>query len=86
MWNQNENMLDRSIRGVIGIGLLTGAVLGLAGIWQWVVGLIGVILLVTGVTGVCPGAGHQHGRRRQRTRTLAGLNRHEDRQRRWTNG
>lgn len=55
MWNQNENMLDRSIRGVIGLALLAGAILALTGIWQWVVGLIAVILLITGVTGICPG-------------------------------
>jgi hypothetical protein len=55
MWNQNENMLDRSIRGVIGIALLVGAAVGLAGVWQWVAGLIGLILVATGITGICPG-------------------------------
>jgi hypothetical protein len=55
MWNQNENMIDRSIRGIIGIALLIGAFIGLAGVWQWVVGIIGVILLATGITGICPG-------------------------------
>jgi hypothetical protein len=55
MWNQNENMIDRIIRGVIGIALLAGAIFGLVGIWQWVVGLIGVILLATAITGICPG-------------------------------
>jgi hypothetical protein len=55
MWNQNENMIDRAIRGVVGIALLGGAVIGLAGVWQWVVGLIGAILLATGITGICPG-------------------------------
>jgi hypothetical protein len=55
MWDQNENMIDRSIRGIIGIALLVGAVVGLVGVWQWVVGLIGVILLATGITGICPG-------------------------------
>jgi hypothetical protein len=55
MWNQNENMIDRIIRGVIGVALLAGAIFALVGIWQWVVGLIGVILLATGITGICPG-------------------------------
>jgi hypothetical protein len=55
MWNQNENMTDRIIRGVIGVVLLGGAIVGLAGIWQWIVGLIGLILLATGITGICPG-------------------------------
>jgi hypothetical protein len=55
MWNQNENMLDRGIRGVVGVALLGGAIFGLAGIWQWVVGLIGLILLATAATGICPG-------------------------------
>jgi hypothetical protein len=54
MWNQNENIIDRVIRGVVGIALLGGAVVGLAGVWQWVAGVIGAILLATGITGICP--------------------------------
>ncbi len=55
MWNQNESMLDRSIRGIIGLALLIGAIFALSGIWQWVVGIIAAILLITGITGICPG-------------------------------
>jgi phosphate/sulfate permease len=53
MLTPNENTTDRIIRGIIGVALLLGAFLALAGVWQWVVALIGVVLLVTSITGVC---------------------------------
>jgi hypothetical protein len=51
----NEGTLDRIIRVIAGIVLLTLGLLGVAGgVWMWVVYILGAILLVTGIVGFCP--------------------------------
>jgi hypothetical protein len=58
MLRKNESMLDRTVRGVVGAGLLISAIatFGLAsgGPLGIVFGAVGVILLATAVTGFCP--------------------------------
>lgn len=46
----NEGAIDRSLRVIIGIVLITLAVTGIIGMWGW----IGVVPLVTGLIGWCP--------------------------------
>lgn len=46
----NEGTLDRAIRIVLGIGLLSLTVVGP----QSMLGLIGIVPLVTGAIGFCP--------------------------------
>jgi hypothetical protein len=46
----NENYIDRSIRVLIGIGLLSLTLFGPRTWW----GLIGFVPLVTGLAGICP--------------------------------
>jgi hypothetical protein len=46
----NEAGWDRSVRVVVGIGLMGLAV---SGVW-WPWGLVGAVPLLTGVTGMCP--------------------------------
>lgn len=49
----NEGTVDRTIRVIVGIGLLS--LLFLCNISLWgLVGLIGLLPLVTGLTGYCP--------------------------------
>ncbi len=46
----NEGTVDRAIRIVVGLGLLSLAVLGPKTMW----GLVGIVPLLTGVVGFCP--------------------------------
>jgi len=46
----NEGTLDRAIRVVIGIALLSLTVLGPKSMW----GLVGLVPLATGILGFCP--------------------------------
>jgi len=48
--NQNEGTIDRVIRVVLGLGLLSLTVIGPH---TWF-GLIGIVPLLTGVVGFCP--------------------------------
>jgi hypothetical protein len=52
--NSNEASWDRIARVVIGIGLIGGGILGVTGVWGWVMAAIGLVLLVTGLIGWCP--------------------------------
>lgn len=47
---KNEGKIDRGVRVVLGLGLLSLTVLGPKTMW----GLIGLIPLLTGVVGMCP--------------------------------
>lgn len=46
----NEHTIDRAIRVVLGLGLLSLTVVGPHTLW----GLVGVIPLLTGILGSCP--------------------------------
>jgi hypothetical protein len=46
----NEHNIDRAIRVVIGIALLSLTVLGPKSMW----GLVGLVPLATGIVGFCP--------------------------------
>lgn len=46
----NEGTLDRVIRGVIGLALITLVFVGPKTLW----GLVGIVPLATGLTGFCP--------------------------------
>lgn len=46
----NEHMIDRALRVIVGLILITLAATGTVGVWGW----IGVLPLVTGVVGFCP--------------------------------
>jgi hypothetical protein len=48
--SMNEGIVDRAIRIVIGLVLLSLTVLGPATMW----GLLGIVPLLTGVLGYCP--------------------------------
>jgi hypothetical protein len=52
---QNVGMLDRVLRGIVGLALLAFALkLGLPDTgWNWI-GWIGVVPLITGLFGSCP--------------------------------
>ena len=54
MFAQNEGMLDRALRIVVGLGLGIATFTLLAGAWQIVAAIIAAILLLTGVVGFCP--------------------------------
>ena len=47
---RNENTLDRGIRVVLGLALLSLTVVGPATLW----GLVGLVPLITGLIGRCP--------------------------------
>lgn len=47
----NEHMIDRTLRVIAGLVLITLAATGTVGVWGW----IGVLPLVTGIVGFCPG-------------------------------
>jgi hypothetical protein len=50
---QNEGMIDRAVRVVLGLGLLT--LLGVGPVPGWgLLGLIGAVPLLTGLVGFCP--------------------------------
>jgi hypothetical protein len=50
MFKMNESPLDRSIRAVLGIGLISLVYLGPQTPWGW----LGIIPLLTAVMGWCP--------------------------------
>ncbi|MEO8333227.1 MAG: DUF2892 domain-containing protein [Gallionella sp.] len=47
----NEGTIDRALRVIVGLALITLAATGTVGMWGW----IGVVPLLTGVIGFCPG-------------------------------
>ena len=47
----NEHVIDRALRIIAGLVLITLAATGTIGLWGW----IGVLPLVTGIVGFCPG-------------------------------
>jgi hypothetical protein len=52
---KNVGMIDRVVRIILGIVLITAFVLGwVAAPWSYLVALIGVVALVTGALGTCP--------------------------------
>jgi hypothetical protein len=46
----NTGCIDRALRAVIGLALITMAATGTVGMWGW----IGIIPLLTGLVGFCP--------------------------------
>ena len=46
----NEHLIERVVRVVAGLILITLAATGIVGVWGW----IGVLPLVTGLVGFCP--------------------------------
>jgi len=46
----NEHTIDRALRVIAGLVLITLAATGTVGIWGW----IGVLPLITGAIGFCP--------------------------------
>ena len=46
----NTGCIDRALRVVIGLALITMAATGMVGMWGW----IGVVPLLTGLIGFCP--------------------------------
>ena len=46
----NTGCIDRALRAVIGLVLITMAATGTVGMWGW----IGVVPLLTGLIGFCP--------------------------------
>ncbi|MCX7187678.1 MAG: DUF2892 domain-containing protein [Proteobacteria bacterium] len=46
----NTGCIDRALRVVIGLALITMAATGTVGMWGW----IGVVPLLTGLIGFCP--------------------------------
>ncbi len=47
---KNEHVVDRAVRVVLGLGLLSAAVAGPHAWWGW----LGVVPLLTGAMGSCP--------------------------------
>jgi hypothetical protein len=47
---RNEHVIERVVRTVLGLGLLSLVFIGPQSLW----GLIGIVPLVTGVLGTCP--------------------------------
>lgn len=54
MLRQNESVLDRTLRAIIGIALIVVTVTALSGVWQIIAGIVAAILLVTAAVGFCP--------------------------------
>lgn len=50
MFSRNEHRIDRAVRIVLGLGLLSLVFVGPQTYW----GLVGIIPLVTGLIGTCP--------------------------------
>lgn len=46
----NEHTVDRALRVIAGLALITLAATGTVGVWGW----IGVLPLLTGAIGFCP--------------------------------
>ena len=51
---QNESVLDRTLRAVLGIVLVIVMFTWLSGIAQIIVGIVAAVLLVTAAIGFCP--------------------------------
>lgn len=51
---QNEGVIDRIIRLVLGVALGILVFTSLTGVWQIVVAVVAAILLVTAAVGFCP--------------------------------
>lgn len=49
-FTRNEHKVERVVRVVLGLALLSIVFVGPQTLW----GLVGIVLLVTGLTGVCP--------------------------------
>ncbi len=47
----NEHIIDRVVRVIAGLILITLAATGTIGVWGW----LGVLPVVTGLAGFCPG-------------------------------
>ena len=47
----NEGTIDRALRVIAGLVLITLAATGTIGVWGW----IGILPLLTGAVGFCPG-------------------------------
>lgn len=54
MLPQNEGVLDRLIRALVGVALGIVMFTALTGVWQIIVGIVAAVLLVTAVVGFCP--------------------------------
>ena len=53
--NINVGSLDRTLRTLVGLGLLALALTGtVAGTWQWVALGVGAIMTIVGLSGRCP--------------------------------
>jgi len=50
----NEGGVDRTVRIIVGLGLVAAAYFYLDGMWAWVAGIVGVVAWVTGIIGICP--------------------------------
>ena len=50
MFARNEGSVDRALRILVGIGLISLVFVGPQSAWGW----IGVVPLVTGLAGTCP--------------------------------
>ena len=50
MFKKNEGTIDRILRVILGLGLLSIVFVGPQTPWGW----IGVVPLVTGIAGTCP--------------------------------
>jgi uncharacterized membrane protein YfcA len=46
----NEHPIERTVRVILGVGLIAAAAMGSIGVW----GYIGVVPMVTGLMGTCP--------------------------------
>jgi mannose/fructose/N-acetylgalactosamine-specific phosphotransferase system component IID len=53
MFEVNEGVLDRIIRGIVGVALIIISILLLESTLKIVIIVIGVIVLVTGLSGFC---------------------------------
>lgn len=54
MLPQNEGMLDRLIRALVGVALGIVMFTTLTGAWQIIVGIVAAVLLITAAVGFCP--------------------------------
>lgn len=50
LFPQNEHVIDRAVRVVLGLGLLALTIVGPQTLW----GLVGIVPLATGLLGSCP--------------------------------
>lgn len=53
----NESNIDRVIRFVLGLALITIGFWVMAGVAGIIVGVVGIVALVTGLVGFCPAYG-----------------------------